>query len=455
MSEKQGLGLFINKKAGGASGAAAAAPSLSGGAPKNVKKRWMYVGVGLIGLIVLSSSLFGNKPEQLAKRQPKEAPMVKLDPPGADKKAFESQFGQEMAAMRADVQRMQADLKAKDAQLQELKNGRGVAQQQLPAGVVPPPSAPGSNTGGLTSISAPPVPPVPPVRANVPVSTPPTLQGITPPPTASMPLPPMNDGQPLVFDAPAASDANASSGANAGLPSATAKMRYRKNESAGMLPAGAFASVSLLNGLDAGTSQMTQNNPMPILLRITDQAVLPGSAKYRLKNCFVLGTAYGEMSAERVYGRLSRLSCVDKKDRLVLSQEIQGYLVDSDGKLGMRGVISDRQGAKLGKAMLAGFAQGLAGALGQAQGTVLSNTTTGTTTSSITGQAALRASGLSGAQTAASQLAEFYMKEAAALFPVISVDAGRIGTIVFSGTVNLNWVDADNQFVQQYTPENK
>jgi conjugal transfer pilus assembly protein TraB len=149
------------------------------------------------------------------------------------------------------------------------------------------------------------------------------------------------------------------------------------------------------------------------------------------------------------------LSCVDKSDRLILSQEVQGYLVDSDGKLGLRGMITDRQGAKVGKALLAGFAQGLAGALGTAQSSVTQNSTLGTSTSAITGDAALRAAGLSGAQTAASQLAQFYLKEAQAIFPVITVDAGRTGTIVFSASAALSWSDGDSQYVQQVTPNAK
>jgi conjugal transfer pilus assembly protein TraB len=260
---------------------------------------------------------------------------------------------------------------------------------------------------------------------------------------------PENTG-PLVFDAPAT---ERKSGSTSNAPDGVAtKTAFKKNANAGLLPAGAFAPFALLNGVDAGTGTTTQSNPMPVLMRITDQATLPGSAKYHLKSCFALGTAYGDMSAERVYGRVSRISCVDKSDRLILSQEVQGYLVDSDGKLGLRGMITDRQGAKMGKALLAGFAQGLAGALGSAQGSVTTNSALGTSTNSITGDAALRAAGLAGAQNATSQLAQFYLKEAQSIFPVITVDAGRTGTLVFSASTALAWADGDSQFVQQVTP---
>lgn len=232
-----------------------------------------------------------------------------------------------------------------------------------------------------------------------------------------------------------------------------AKVKYRKNAQNGLMVAGAFAPVVLLNGIEAATSSGARSNPLPILIRVQDNAILPGSARYALKSCFMLGSGYGDLSAERVYVRLARLSCVDINDRLVLSVPVQGYVVDSDNTLGMRGKVVDRQGARLGKAMLAGFAQGLSGALGGAQGDVTSSAL-GTATS-ITGSAALRASGLGGIGSASSQLAQFYLKEAEAIFPVIEVEGGRTGTVVVSEDANLAWGNVDEQFVREVTPTNK
>lgn len=459
MSEPKKSGLFINKKAAAASAAAPAAPA--GTKPKDVKRRWMYVGIGAIGVVVVASTMLGSKPEPKRGLSKKEeaagAAMISVTPANADKAAFEANFAKELEALRKGQEELKKELADKDRELEKLKTTPGGATP--PPGVVAPPSMQSGNSGGISAISPPPTPPTPTVRApagGTPV-VPPSSRG-----TPDMPVmmaPPLQAPaeDPMVFEAPsktsgaAAAGASTSSAAPGGV---NTRVRYAKNASAGMLPAGSFAPVALLNGLDAGTSTATQTNPMPVLMNITDQATLPGAAKYRLKSCFVLGTGYGDLSAERVYVRFARLSCVDKADRLVLSQEVQGYLVDSDGKLGMRGTVMDRQGAKLGKAMLAGFAQGLSGALSSAQSSVTSNLGTGQSTSSITGSAALRASGLSGAQVAANQLAEFYLKEAQSIFPVISVDAGRTGTIVFSGTAALNWSNGDAQFVQQVTPTN-
>jgi conjugal transfer pilus assembly protein TraB len=464
--KKPGLGLFINNKKGAGSSTPAAAAAV--GKPKDVKKRWMYVGVATIGTVVLGSSLLA--PKEPVKQAPKTVVQstIAVEPPKADERRFENQIGDDMAKMKLQLEKLNADSAAKDKELEALKAEKAQGGKPGATGtgapVVMPPTP---NGGGLTLVGTdggPPAPPTPPV----PTSTAPTFKPPTISTTAAkggqVPMdlpPPASSGasvnsDPMVFDAPgsANNEASGASGAKASGKNVVAKTSYRKNESAGMLPAGAFAPVVLLNGLDAGTSSATQSNPMPVLMNVLDQATLPGAAKYRLKNCFVLGTGYGDLSAERVYVRFSRLSCVDKSDRLVLSQEVSGYVVDSDGKLGLRGKVMDRQGAKLGKAMLAGFAQGLAGALGQSQSSVTSNFATGTSMSSISGTAALRASGLGGAQVATSQLAEFYLKEAQSIFPVISVDTGRTATIVFTGSAALNWGNGDSQYVQEVKPTN-
>jgi conjugal transfer pilus assembly protein TraB len=102
--------------------------------------------------------------------------------------------------------------------------------------------------------------------------------------------------------------------------------------------------------------------------------------------------------------------------------------------------------------LLAGFASGLSNALGSAQGITSSNSL-GVTTS-LTGADALRSSGLSGASSATSQLAQFYLKEAESIFPVITVDTGRTATLVFSDSVALHWGEGDPAFTKDVTPQN-
>lgn len=462
MSEKKGAGLFVSSKAG--QSAASAAP-VGGGVQKNVKRRWLIVGGGVIVVAMVVSTLLAPSKEQGGpQRAAPNQGMVSVNPPKAEERLFQEDYRKRLEQMEARMNSLSAD---NDRKTRELENARRQMEDQskpaTPGGTAPVVLPPTMNGGGLNVIGGtggPPPPPVPPVPTQ-PTFKPPTLSPAgtsgAVPTLPALPGAPAEPDGPLVFDAPgqSASSGGAGSSSPARAASGTgARATMQKNANAGLLPAGAFAPMALLNGLDAGTSSSTQSNPMPILLNLTDQATLPGAAKYRLRNCFVLATAYGDLSAERVYGRISRLSCVDKQDKLVLSQEVSGYLVDSDGKLGLRGVVTNRQGAKLHTATLAGFAQGLAGALGQAQGSVTNNLTTGMSSSSLSGAAALRSSGLMGAQSATNQLAEFYLKEAQSLFPVITVDAGRTGSVVFTGSVPLNWGNSEGAYVQQVQPTN-
>lgn len=207
----------------------------------------------------------------------------------------------------------------------------------------------------------------------------------------------------------------------------------------GVLPVGSFASVALLTGADFGASQATQSNPQPVLMRVQADAILPGRAKYQFKGCFAMGSGYGELSSERAYIQLARISCVDRKTGQMLESPIQGYVVDSDGKLGLRGTVSRRSGIILGKAMLAGFAEGAAEIL-SAAGTNATDVITGsgvvrTITPGNVGEIGL----YGGAGRAAEILADQYIKEAENMFPVIEIEAGRRGTIVVQVGQKLEW----------------
>lgn len=440
---KPGLGLFVNRKSEGGSNNATAQ------GPKNVPKRWLYVGLAVMGFSMFATSFFKSEPTPLP--APKKAEgMIDVTPKGAEEKSWQARSQADIAALKEAVVRQADENKRLAEQLKEAQKVQSIKVPALPPGIVPPPAAPGTANNNASVPTLPPAPPAPPasVTGSVPTSSTNKAPSV---PSAGMGTPPSGEmgakQQPIIFKP----EASAGSKNPKGLEQVSSRISYKANPYSGMLPAGAFAPIALLNGLDAGTASSNQSNPQPVLLNVQDHATLPGAAKYRLKSCFVLASAYGDLSAERVYFRLAQLSCIDKADRLVMTTPVQGYIVDSDGKLGMRGEVSDRQGAKLGKALLAGFAQGLGSAFGSAQGTVTSSALGAAT--SITGADALKQSGLTGASTAASQLAQFYLKEAQNIFPVISINAGRTGSMVFTQGVPLTWGQGDSLYQKEVKPD--
>jgi conjugal transfer pilus assembly protein TraB len=464
MSNETGDGLFIDDKPDAPKPSAKAAPKAASAAmprSKNVRKRWLYVGIAVVVFIVAVSTMMHTAPPPVAKIE-KPGTLVNVTPANIDQKTWQVQSQADTKAMQTQMEKLQAQLKAQNTELEDLKkNPPAPAKSTLPSNIVAPPTLENSNTKSTASVVPP--PPVAPVSSlqqpglpaaagRVP-SINATTYGASLPPAIPPPFTRSVDtapAEPMVFtpDHAAARPALTVDG-----ETVDAKVKYKKNSQSGMMVAGAFAPVILLNGIEAGTSSGSRSNPLPILIRVQDNATLPGAAKYQLKSCFMLGSGYGDLSAERVYIRLARLSCVDRDDRLVLSVPIQGYVVDSDNTLGMRGKVVDRQGARLGKALLAGFAQGLSGALGSSQGDVTTSALGAAT--SISGSAALRASGLSGVSSASSQLAQFYLKEAEAIFPVIEVEGGRTASVVVSEDISLNWGNVDEQFVREVAPTNK
>ncbi len=213
--------------------------------------------------------------------------------------------------------------------------------------------------------------------------------------------------------------------------------KMKENNFLGWLPMGSFFSAILLNGVEAGTGSNAEANPQPVLMRITDNAILPNIYRYNIASCFVLGSAYGSLSSERAFIRTTEISCVGHNGRAVITSPLKGFIVDSDGKIGLRGLLVNRQGEKLGKAMLSGFFSGLSGAVGQAQGA----STTGPLgmINMLSATASLRMAGLNGVSNATNELAQFYIGEAKRLFPVIEINAGRSVTINLSQGVSLRW----------------
>lgn len=397
---------------------------------KNVRKRWLVVGASVAVFAIAVSSLMSDK-TPLPERKPEPAPLINLTPENVDQRSWQVRSQEDIYALKNQNDELKATLQGLREEIGRLKS------TPLPANVVPPPSLPSDGQASMPYVPS--VPPPPSINLR------PGMNG-----GVAVP-PPFSDGsgmspaEPMVFMPERSAERD-----HEVLAEVESKTRYKRNAQSGMLVAGAFAPVVLLNGLDAGTSSTARSNPLPVLMRVQDNAVLPGSAKYQLRSCFILGSAYGELSAPRVYVRLARLSCVDKDKRLVLSSPIQGYVVDADNILGLRGEVHRRDGGRLAKSMLAGFAQGLSSALGGAQGTVTMGSLGSAT--SLAGDEALRASGLNGASTAAGQLAQFYLREAQAMFPVITVEGGRAATVVFLEDTPLSWGEVDAQYIREVEP---
>ena len=200
----------------------------------------------------------------------------------------------------------------------------------------------------------------------------------------------------------------------------------------------------MLSGLDAPTTTAGKSDPVPVLLRIKELAVLPNKVRGDLKGCFVLAEGKGNLATERVEVRLVTLSCVSKKGQSVIDQTVKGYIVDEDGKAGLRGIVSAKMGSMLARSALAGFLGGMGEAV-QTSSMDFQTTALGTQTQlwSDTDTQNIVKGGIGGGiSKSADQLEKFYLQLAEQTLPIIQVGATKIVTVVISEGINLEVKDA-------------
>jgi len=196
-----------------------------------------------------------------------------------------------------------------------------------------------------------------------------------------------------------------------------------------------FMAATLLSGLDAPTSDAAKGNPAPVFIRIKDLAVLPNRVKANLKGCFVIAEGHGNLATERAELRLVSLSCLDRRDHALIDQKIKGFVVDSDGKIGLKGTVVSKMGAAVARSLIAGFFGGIGDAFRQSA-TTQSISALGTT-QIVDPNQVVRAGIGGGIATAATELQKFYLELARQSMPVIEVGATKSITLIVSEGVEL------------------
>jgi conjugal transfer pilus assembly protein TraB len=198
------------------------------------------------------------------------------------------------------------------------------------------------------------------------------------------------------------------------------------------IPAGSFMKATLLNGIDAPTKGSAQGEPYPVLMTVTDLALLPNRYRADLKECFIIGAGYGVLSDERAYIRMEALSCV-RKDGQVIDVGLKGHVVGEDGKLGMQGRLVSKQGQQIAMAALAGTLSSFGQAL-RPSDTVTFNLDGSTVNNPLSFDQSLRDVAGRGLGTAMNKVAEYYLKRADEMYPIIEIDAGReVEIIILKG----------------------
>jgi conjugal transfer pilus assembly protein TraB len=198
-----------------------------------------------------------------------------------------------------------------------------------------------------------------------------------------------------------------------------------------------FTRAILLGGLAAPTGGQSQSNPVPVLLRLADLAVLPNGFRSQVKDCLVVGEGYGDQSAERAYLRTTLMSCV-LHDGTVVEVPMKGSIFGEDGMNGVKGTLVTKQGAILTNALLAGIASGMGQGFAQASQVVTVSPLGSTSTTNNSTQDILKSGVGTGVGKALDRLSQYYISLAERTFPVIEVQAGREVDIVVTQGMQLD-----------------
>jgi conjugal transfer pilus assembly protein TraB len=395
MDEKKGFAGFIEK-----------IKERWGTLPTEQKSKFIKIGAALLLVMV---GLIGYVLSHRGKEQPKEI-------------TLRSQNKTEEIGMNVDLLQKtqyyeaQKQLEALKKELEELKRAKE-AKEEI------------REREERTIERAPSVPPPPP----------PTVQAQVPPPPphpaphpATPPTPPPPPKPEIVGDIKVVSNEEKKE-----VKGVSNETKEAKKKQVYLPPS--FMEATLLSGLDAPAVGKGEAHPVPVLLRVKAPAVLPNKVKANLKGCFVIAEGLGNLASERADLRLVSLSCIDKKGRAVIDQKIKGFVVDNDGKIGLRGRVVSKMGAILARSLIAGLFSGLGQAVSM-QGYYYYPVSGAQV---IKPDEIARTTFASGITQAAANLQKFYLDLASQTIPVIEIQATRNVTLVISEGVYLEIKELD------------
>ena len=198
-----------------------------------------------------------------------------------------------------------------------------------------------------------------------------------------------------------------------------------------IVPAGSFVKGRLLNGLDAPSSGAAKSSPHTVAIQIIDKSILPNKFRADIKDCVAIGSGYGELSSDRAILRVENLSCVKKDGTSITSKGSSiGYVTGEDGKIGLSGRVVSKQGAILARALVAGFAEGMAKVFTQSN-TYVATSANGTVSTPDPNKA-FESSMYGGEAEASKKVAEYYLKLNDEMFPIVEIAVGRKCDIIFT-----------------------
>lgn len=206
--------------------------------------------------------------------------------------------------------------------------------------------------------------------------------------------------------------------------------------------AGTYARAVLVGSVTVSAGIGASSNPKPVMLRISDTGNLPNNIKSFLKDAIVICAAYGNLSSESVVIRLERIVKIDRRKGVGIDIPVKGYVAGENGDSDIRGMVFDRAGTVARTAAISGMLSGMADYITANNGSAVTfEPNSGLAQFSPQKGAKMLEQGASkGIGNAVEKYADFIIKRAEQLQPVIKIDGGRKVTIVFTESVKASAV---------------
>ena len=197
------------------------------------------------------------------------------------------------------------------------------------------------------------------------------------------------------------------------------------------IPATAYVSGRLLGGIAVSTSVSSASAPIPVIIRLETRGNLPKEFAVDIKQCRILGSCYGDISSERAIIRAEEMVCENKKDKTITTTSVAGLIYGDDGMNGIRGVVVSMSDRHLRNAFTSGVLSGFANVAHGKNSFTL--TSAGAVNTKKQGGFGISKEGLmSGVSTAAEKLADYHIKLAENISPVILIPGGTKVDVVFT-----------------------
>jgi hypothetical protein len=223
-------------------------------------------------------------------------------------------------------------------------------------------------------------------------------------------------------------------GSSKGLPRTSLPPSVHAQHTA-YLAAGCFAKITVVTGVQATSQVSGETWGHPMLLSLTspfecalklDEVGLPEvrqRSSIPLHGCLAFAHGKADLSSHRVMSAATLLSCV-MPDSESYEVPIKGYLVDSDGTLGLFGDYQSHDTLKVGQAFVAGLLREATQIFSAARNTVTVGAFSGTQP-------------FSGMENTLQQVAQLWLDQARALAPTLHIPVKKEGYLVIQRGVPL------------------